>query len=109
MIERGQHPSLSLEPAAAFGVASDRIRQHLDREIALEPMIASTVDFPHCAGAERRNDLVRANPRTGRNGHVSVRGTLACLSGETVPISASIPFGVRPGATSGFRTVRFRF
>ena len=45
------------------------LRQHLDRDVALEPRVARAVDLAHAARAERRQDLVRAEALAGSEGH----------------------------------------
>ena len=47
--------------------AGERGGQHLDRDLAAEARIARAVDLAHAARAERREDLVRAEPCAWRH------------------------------------------
>src|SRR5262245_9915082 len=64
MVERGEHPGLTLEPRQTLGVAGERAGQHLDRNVAAELGIASAIHLAHAAHAEPRTDLVDADPLT---------------------------------------------
>ena len=44
-------------------------RQDLDGHVAPEPRVPRAIDFAHTAGAERRDDLVRAEACAGGQGH----------------------------------------
>ena len=65
MRERGDRLRLPLEAPRNSGVGGERRRQNLDRDVAIEPRVARPVDFAHPARAERRHDLVRAEPCAG--------------------------------------------
>ena len=58
-----------LEAAQAIGIAGPERRQHLDRDIAVEPRVARPVDVAHASGAEGREDLVRTEAASGHNTH----------------------------------------
>src|SRR5690349_10145966 len=45
------------------------LRQHLDRDVASEARVARSIHLAHAAGAERRDDLVRPEPRAGGERH----------------------------------------
>ncbi len=53
----------------AVGIGGERGRQDLDRNVATEPRVVRAVDLAHAAGAERRDDVVRAEPVTGGETH----------------------------------------
>ena len=55
--------------ASESRVVGEVLRQHLDRDVALEARVARAVDLAHAAGAERRQDLVRAEAVAGREAH----------------------------------------
>jgi hypothetical protein len=67
--QRGDRLRLALEASERVGVAGDALGQHLDRHFPLEPRVACPVDLAHPAGAERRDDLVRSQPRSGGESH----------------------------------------
>jgi len=57
-----------LEALHALGVARHLRAQQLDRDLAAEPGVAGTVDLPHPARAERRDDLIRPQPHARMHG-----------------------------------------
>ena len=67
--ERRHRLRLGLEAGERVGVIGEVLGQHLDRHVALEAGVAGAVDLPHPAGAERRDDLVRAEAVAGREAH----------------------------------------
>ena len=60
---------LALEALAELRVDGEMRRQHLDRDRALEPRVARPVDLAHPARADRRDDLVGAEPSAGTERH----------------------------------------
>ena len=69
--ERRHRLRLGLEAGERVGVIGEVLGQDLDRHVALEAGVAGAVDLPHPAGAERRDDLVRAEAVAGREAHGS--------------------------------------
>ena len=67
--ERRDRLRLGLEAGERVGVVDEVLGQHLDRHVALEAGVARAVHLAHAAGAERRQDLVRAETGPGREGH----------------------------------------
>ena len=55
----GHDPGFAIEALPAARVVRDLRRQHLDRDEAIEPRIAGTIDTPHPARADRVEDLER--------------------------------------------------
>src|SRR5207244_943929 len=45
-------------------------RQHLHGDAAIEARVARAPNLPHPARTDARDDLVRAEPRAGSDGHV---------------------------------------
>ena len=60
---------LPLEALPDLGRRRHVRRQHLHRHRPLQPRVPRLVDLPHPAGAERRQDLVRAEPRARADAH----------------------------------------
>ena len=58
MIQRGGGPSLPLEPAQRLPVASQFVRQELQRDEATEPGVLRLVHDAHAAAAELLDDAV---------------------------------------------------
>ena len=69
VIERAGGARLLLEAAQAVGVGRERRGQHLDGDVAAEARVARAIDLAHAAGADRSDDLVRANPGSLRQAH----------------------------------------
>ncbi len=65
MVQRRDRAGLALEARTPIGIAGQFARQHLDRHRAIEARVARAVDLPHSAGAQRADDFVRAEPRSG--------------------------------------------
>ena len=68
MIERRQQLRLALEARHALGIIGQRRGQQLQRDVAAERGIAGAIDLAHAAGAEQRDDLVRAEDRAWHHG-----------------------------------------
>ena len=60
MIQRGEHARLALEAREPVGVARERARQDLDRDVAPELRVARAVHLAHAAGAEQRLQVIAA-------------------------------------------------
>jgi hypothetical protein len=75
MIERGQPLRFALESCESFRIASGKFRQNLDGDVAIQPWIVRSIDLAHPAGAERRDDLVRTDLHSGREGLELVDGS----------------------------------
>ena len=63
MVERREHLRLALEARQPLGVGDERLGQHLERHLALEPGVAGAPDLAHAACAEGGEDLVRSQAR----------------------------------------------
>ena len=55
--------------ASRFRIPHQSLRQDLDRHIPVEPAASSAIHLAHAAGPDRRQDLVGAEARTGRERH----------------------------------------
>jgi len=71
MGERRDGLRLPLEPRMRGRIRSERRRQNLDGDLAMQPGIVCPIDLAHPTGAERRQDFVGAQPGTGGQRHVS--------------------------------------
>ena len=69
VIQRGQDPRFATESGETFAVPGDIGAQHLDGDIALQLAVAGAVDLAHAAGAEGRENRVRAEARARRKCH----------------------------------------
>src|SRR5438309_1005964 len=71
MIQLRDGASFALEAGLQVEVGSDRRMEGFDGDNAIEPDVASAVDFSHTAGANGREDFVRAEMRAGGKTHVA--------------------------------------
>ena len=65
MIQRGEDLGLARETRQAIGVVRERLRQDLDRDIAVQLGVARPEHLPHAALADRRGDFVDAESGAG--------------------------------------------
>jgi hypothetical protein len=70
LIEGGKDLGLPLEALHPLAVARERLRQHLDRDLALQLRVRRPIDLPHAPGAERAPDLVRTEAGSGGQCHL---------------------------------------
>ena len=59
MVERGQDAGFALEPCETVRIGGERLRQDLDRDVAIELRVTRPVDLPHAAFANLRRDHIR--------------------------------------------------
>src|SRR5262249_19219583 len=104
MIERSQHLRFTLEAEHAAGIAGERLRQHLQRHVALQLRVARTVDLTHPAGANGRGDLVRTEFCADGDGQST---TSLCLALNFVDSIPSVNLRSMEGAVSAFLTRHF--
>ena len=91
MRQRRDRLRLALEPRQRVGIRGERLRQHLDRDVALELRVPRPVDLPHPARAERREDLVGTEASPGWECHRMdarrmIRRGSYCLGPEPLPV-----------------------
>src|SRR5262249_10914830 len=72
VVERGQELRFALEAGQAFAVGRELGWKNLQRHVAIELRIACAIDLAHTAGAERREDLVRAESSSRGKGHLQL-------------------------------------
>src|SRR5207249_4769498 len=85
MIQRGERLRLPLEARDALGVAGERFGQDLDRDVAIQLVIAGAIDLAHAARAKRRDDLIRSETRAAYERHgIAVNIRPSTLSRRTV-------------------------
>ncbi len=71
VIQGRDHFRFALEPREACRIGSKRLRQDLDRDLALEPRIAGPIHLPHAAGADLRGNFIRTKPGASGQGHAA--------------------------------------
>ncbi len=69
MVQGGGRPRLLLEAPQPLRIRRVGRRQHLHGDVALEPFVPCAVNLAHPAGADRRDDLVRAELRPALQSH----------------------------------------
>ena len=72
MIERRQRLGLALETRQPLGVAGNRRRQRLQRDVAAQRRVARPIDLAHPAGAEQGQHLVRSDAGADLNRHAGM-------------------------------------
>ena len=68
---------LALEAGQALGIGGDRLRQHLERDVAAEPRVGRAVDLAHAARAEGRHDGVGTEAPACLKAHAGQRARSA--------------------------------
>src|SRR5262245_35191798 len=69
VIQRRERLGFAGEAREPCGIAREQLREHLDRDLAIERRVARAIDLTQSPGAERRADDVRADRRAGRDRH----------------------------------------
>jgi len=67
--QRGERLRFLLEARHSVRIGREGGRQHLDRDVAPQSGIAGAIYLAHAAGANQTGDLIRSEPRTGRDRH----------------------------------------
>ena len=74
MIELRDRAGFAIEALAELRVGGEGVGENLDRDRAIEPRVAGFVHLAHPAGADERQDLVRAEASAGVERHQWRRG-----------------------------------
>ena len=69
MVQRREGLGFARETCEPFGVVREAIRQNLDRHVAIEVGVPRAIDLAHAAGADQRDDFIRAEASSGRQRH----------------------------------------
>jgi hypothetical protein len=69
VVERRQRLRLAREPGQSLRIARKDLRQHFQRDVAIEPGVAGAVDLAHSAGADRSQHFVGTEPGPRRERH----------------------------------------
>ena len=72
-------------------VADDGRWQHLDGDVAIQPSVARAIDFAHPAGAERRDDFIRAESSARNQAHGFIPEAQFMIT--VIGVTASVPTG----------------
>ena len=70
VVERSERLRLAREACEAIGIAGEQIRQHLDRDVAIQLGVARAIHLAHAACAERTSNLVRPQAHAWREVHL---------------------------------------
>src|SRR6266508_1543870 len=95
MVQGRDGPRLPFEPNLQLRLSAEPLRHDLDRDLPVQPRVPSPIHLSHPARAERRENLIRAEPRSGPD-HKSPTTSLIVLSGLSAPPAN---LGSRAGAT----------
>ena len=69
MVQLGEESRFAVETSQALRVGGERLGQQLDGDLAAERRVTGTVDLPHRACTQRRDDFVRRQACTGGEIH----------------------------------------
>jgi hypothetical protein len=75
MVQGRESLGFACETCKPFGVARKRVRQDLDRDVAIQFCVPRAKHFSHAAGTECSDDFVRAESRAGGESHRRCRGS----------------------------------
>src|SRR3954453_9576173 len=92
MVERREHLRFACEACEPIRVARERIRQNLQRNVAMQLRVGCSIDRAHSALAQLRGDPVMRDGGPGDHGPYFFRA--ACQFTTTV---AGPPFTSAPG------------
>ena len=98
MVQRGQDCGFARESGQAIGVVRKRIRQDLQRDIAIELGVARAIDLAHAAGPKGREDLVGTKAITGGQAHREWPDYTVELRGDGDKMTQ--PFGLASASSS---------
>src|SRR5262245_6115372 len=94
MRERGNDASFALEPGKRARVVSQLFRDDLDGNLSPQTAVAGAVYLAHPSCAERRQNFVRAEPRSRNERHRRIRrGRLTYRAGSACQ-PLSLPYGI---------------
>jgi hypothetical protein len=92
VVERREYLRFATETRPAIGVVAQHGAKHLQRDITVQSRIASAIDLPHAAGAQRRDDLVGADPGTGGQRQTDVDYTCRAVVRDGLLLSNAAAF-----------------
>ena len=78
MAERRDDAGFALEARERLGALDEVLGKHLHGDVTLQPCVAGAIDLAHAAGADRREELVRSEPRASSVRHPGRRDYRAC-------------------------------
>src|SRR5258706_4216149 len=91
MVQRGEDLRFASKAGQPVWVVRDRPAQNLQRNVTIELRVARAIDLAHAAGAERAEDLVGAEVRTGGEGQAVGLYEAAAGRAGLLPIPLSKP------------------
>ncbi len=91
VVERRQHLGLALEPGEALGVGGERLGQHLDRHLAVEPGVGGPVHLAHAALAQLGGDREVGK---GPADQTAIPAQTRTLANKSLPWRPASPKGV---------------
>src|SRR5262245_22722025 len=73
MVQRGECAGLALKASQAFGVMCERLRQDLDRDVAIKLRVARTINLTHAARADQGANFIGAESSARGKCHYAPR------------------------------------
>ena len=72
VIQRGQKLRLTLEPREAIGIAGKESREDLDRDVAIQLLVAGTIHLSHSAFAKFGENVIWPDRASNAERHFSL-------------------------------------
>ena len=72
VVQRSEHLRFALKSREALWIVGEEIRKNFDRDVAIERRVARAIHLSHTAGAERGENVVRAEASAGLKGQRSI-------------------------------------
>src|SRR5687767_1172012 len=104
MVQSRERLCFAGEAGQAFAIAREDLRQHLDRDVAIELRIAGAIHLSHAARAQRSDDFVRTETGARRQDHAPER-IIAGL-GTRLPCSGESPEAIEKSFRTSCATTR---
>ncbi len=85
VVECCKHLSLATKARQSIRLVREQLRQDLDRNVALQARVASTIDLAHPAGAKRAEHFVVAESSVNGQRHEAAVESSTILAATTEP------------------------
>ena len=77
IVQLGENLRFTLEPGQAVWVGCEGIREHFQRDLAVQPRIGRAIDLAHAALADEGGHVIVVEPETDVEGHEALGSSLS--------------------------------
>ncbi len=98
MVQRGQQFCLALKSREPVSVGRKRVREDLDRDLALQPRIACAIHLAHPAASDQRDDFERPESRSTSQRHFAIWQSTIWQSGNAAHQRGRSPIPPAPSS-----------